>query len=76
MSLPRVRLYAHPICEGETPVLESHTIRIFVVDGDSDGVDRQNWTGRSVVFARASWPQKTEHPEFSRNYASSNGEQA
>lgn len=58
---------------------ESHTIHIFAVAGDPDGVkivDRQNWIGWGVAFARASWPQKTKHPERSRDYASSGGERA
>ena len=34
------------------------TIRIFVPDGDPEGVrliDRLNWTGLGVVFPRARW---------------------
>jgi hypothetical protein len=35
------------------------TIRIFVPDGDPDGVriiDRMNWTGLGIVFPREKWP--------------------
>lgn len=35
------------------------TIRIFVPDGDPEGVrliDRMNWTGLWVVFPRTKWP--------------------
>ena len=58
---------------------EPHTIHIFVVDGDSDEVKivhRENWTGWGVAFAQASWPQKTRHPEFSRDYAARSDGQA
>ena len=36
------------------------SLRIFVVDGDPDGlriVDRSNWIGNSLVFARALQPR-------------------
>lgn len=35
------------------------TIRIFVPDGDPEGVrviDRMNWTGRGIAFPREGWP--------------------
>ena len=35
---------------------EPYTIRIFLVDGDPDGVKivtRQNWTGWGIAFPRA-----------------------
>lgn len=35
-----------------------YTIRIFVVDGDPDGVriiDRFNWTGKGFFFPRQKW---------------------
>jgi hypothetical protein len=45
------------------------TIRIFVVDGDSDGVrlvDRMNWTGVGVVFPRERWTAARNRVELSR----------
>jgi hypothetical protein len=36
------------------------SLRIFVVDGDPDGlriVDRPNWSGKALVFPRAAWAQ-------------------
>jgi hypothetical protein len=36
------------------------SIRIFVADGDPDGlriVERSNWLGRALVFPRAAWTQ-------------------
>ena len=45
------------------------TIRIFVPDGDPEGVriiDRMNWTGLGIVFPREKWPTTKQRPEFSR----------
>jgi hypothetical protein len=45
------------------------TIRIFVPDGDPEGVrliDRVNWTGLGIVFPRAKWPGTEGRPEFGR----------
>jgi hypothetical protein len=45
------------------------TIRIFVPDGDPEGVrviDRMNWTGVGVAFPRAKWPVVKSRPEFAR----------
>ncbi|MDE0051391.1 MAG: GIY-YIG nuclease family protein [Rhodospirillales bacterium] len=45
------------------------TIRIFVPDGDPEGVrliDRMNWTGIGVVFPRLKWPEIKKRSEFSR----------
>ena len=45
------------------------TIRIFVPDGDPEGVriiDRMNWTGLGIVFPRAKWPDVRQRSEFSR----------
>lgn len=45
------------------------TIRIFVPDGDPDGVrliDRMNWTGLGIVFPRAKWSEVRQRQEFSR----------
>src|SRR5216683_5168972 len=38
---------------------DAFTIRIFVPDGDPEGVrliDRMNWTGLGLAFPRAKWP--------------------
>lgn len=45
------------------------TIRIFVPDGDPEGVriiDRMNWTGQGLVFPREKWLRTRHRPEFSR----------
>src|SRR5216683_446438 len=43
------------------------TLRIFVVDGDPDGlrcVERSNWTGKAVVFPRSLYGQIRNRDEF------------
>lgn len=45
------------------------TIRIFVADGDPEGVrlvDRMNWTGVGVVFPREQWAAARQRPELGR----------
>lgn len=45
------------------------TIRIFVPDGDPEGVrliDRMNWTGLGLVFPRAKWPEVRQRSEMLR----------
>ncbi|MDX6751450.1 GIY-YIG nuclease family protein [Geminicoccaceae bacterium 1502E] len=45
------------------------TIRIFVPDGDPEGVrliDRMNWTGLGIVFPRGKWLEVRERLEMSR----------
>lgn len=45
------------------------TIRIFVPDGDPEGVrviDRMNWTGKGVVFPREKWSEARLRPEFGK----------
>lgn len=45
------------------------TIRIFVPDGDPEGVrliDRLNWTGLGLVFPRSRWPQVKQRQEMQR----------
>lgn len=45
------------------------TIRIFVPDGDPEGVrviDRMNWTGLGIIFPREKWPTTKPRAEFSR----------
>ena len=45
------------------------TIRIFVPDGDSEGVrliDRMNWTGLGIVFPREKWPEVRKRGEMDR----------
>jgi hypothetical protein len=45
------------------------TIRIFVPDGEPDGVriiDRMNWTGVGVVFPREKWSAVRKRQEMSR----------
>jgi hypothetical protein len=45
------------------------TLKIFVPDGDPDGlriVDRTNWNGKALVFPRAAWaqPSVADRPEL------------
>lgn len=45
------------------------TIRIFVPDGDPEGVriiDRMNWTGLGIVFPRDKWQETRNRSELSR----------
>ena len=45
------------------------SIRIFVPDGDPDGlrmVEKSNWTGVGVVFKRTNYKQVVARPEFER----------
>jgi len=38
---------------------DAYTIRIFVADGDPEGlriIDQLNWTGLGAVFPRQHWP--------------------
>jgi hypothetical protein len=45
------------------------TIRIFVPDGDPEGVrliDRMNWTGLGIAFPRAKWIEVRQRSEFTR----------
>jgi len=45
------------------------TIRIFVPDGNPDGVriiDRMNWTGLGVAFPRDTWITTRKRPEFDK----------
>ena len=51
------------------PMPDPFTIRIFVPDGDPEGVrliDRMNWTGLGLVFPRIKWPEIKRRPEFDR----------
>ena len=48
---------------------DAFTLRIFVPDGDSEGVrfiDRMNWTGLGVVFPRSKWRDVRNRVEFGR----------
>lgn len=48
---------------------EGFTIRIYVLDGDPQGVrfiDRMNWTGLGIVFPRQKWLSIKQRAEFSR----------
>ena len=45
----------------------AYTIRIFVADGDPEGVkiiDRFNWTGKAFYFPRGKWSEIRKRPEF------------
>ena len=45
------------------------TIRIFVPDGDPEGlriIDRMNWTGLGIVFPRESWAKIRQRMDFGK----------
>jgi hypothetical protein len=45
------------------------TIRIFVPDGDPEGVriiDRMNWTGQGIVFPRGKWADVRKRPDLDK----------
>jgi hypothetical protein len=45
------------------------TIRIFVPNGDPEGVriiDRMNWTGQGIIFLRKQWLETRQRSEFDR----------
>jgi hypothetical protein len=49
---------------------EPYTIRVFVPDGDPEGVkiiDLLNWTGVGIALPRAAWPKVRERSEFRRS---------
>ena len=46
---------------------EPFTIKIFVPDGDPEGVriiDRMNWTGVGIAFPRTEWRKVMNRSEF------------
>lgn len=50
-------------------VPDPFTIRIFVPDGDPEGVrliDRMNWTGLGIAFPRSKWGEVRQRAEFAR----------
>ena len=49
---------------------EPYTIRVFVPDGDPEGVkfvELLNWTGVGIAFPRAAWPRVGGRSEFRRS---------
>jgi hypothetical protein len=50
-------------------VVDPYTIRIFVPDGNPEGlriIDRMNWTGLGIAFPREDWPKAKQRVEFGR----------
>jgi len=50
-------------------VSDPFTIRVFVPDGDPEGVrliDRMNWTGLGIAFPRSKWTEVRQRAEFVR----------
>jgi hypothetical protein len=46
---------------------DSYTIKIFVVDGDPEGIriiDRMNWTGQGIAFRREDWNSVKNRSSF------------
>lgn len=53
----------------EFTVSQPFSLRIFVADGDPDGlriVDKSNWIGKALVFPRALLPQVKARPELAQ----------
>jgi hypothetical protein len=53
----------------EEVVADPYTIRIFVPDGNPEGlriIDRMNWTGLGIAFPREEWPKIKQRAEFTR----------
>jgi len=49
--------------------VEPYTIRLFVPDGDPEGVkiiELLNWTGVGIALPRSAWPKVRERSEFKR----------
>jgi hypothetical protein len=49
---------------------DPYTIRMYVPNGDSDGVkiaELHNWSGVGVAFPRRDWPTVNTRPEFTRS---------
>jgi hypothetical protein len=56
-------------CGGAKIVAEPYTIRIFVPDGNPEGlriIDRMNWTGLGIAFPREDWPKIKQRGELGR----------
>lgn len=54
---------------GEPVMSDPFTIRIFVPDGDPEGVriiDRMNWTGLGIAFTRPKWSDVKQRSVFTR----------
>jgi len=50
-------------------VPDPYTIRIFVPDGNPEGlriIDRMNWTGLGIAFPREDWPKIKQRPDFAK----------
>ena len=48
---------------------DAYTIRIFVADGDPEGlriIDQLNWTGLGAVFPRQRWPKLKSEEDLRR----------
>ncbi len=48
---------------------DPYTIRIFVPDGDPEGIriiDRMNWTGVGIAFPRSKWPEVNRRDDIQR----------
>lgn len=48
-------------------ISDPYTIRIYVKDGDPEGVrliDQMNWTGKGIVFPREKWNETKSLPLF------------
>lgn len=54
-------------CEISMSSQTPFSLRIFIVDGDPDGlrlVERSNWIGKAVMFPRSLYPQVRKRTEF------------
>lgn len=58
-----------PVFEWEDFMADPYTIRIFVPDGNPEGlriIDRMNWTGLGIAFPREDWTKIKQRTEFGR----------
>ena len=65
----RVLLGCEVLLHLEPTVSQPFSLRIFVADGDPDGlriVDKSNWIGKALVFPRALLPQVKARPELTQ----------
>ena len=54
-------------CYGSVRKMTPFSLRIFVADGDPDGlriVEKSNWIGKALVFPRALLPQVKARAEL------------
>jgi hypothetical protein len=69
ISLPTNLMQILPAIPVGGVVVDPYTIRIFVPDGNPEGlriIDRMNWTGLGIAFPREEWPKIKQRAEFAK----------